>query len=109
MYNRYGKYFGVFEADLPTLFIADPDMIRSIFVKDFDHFINHMVNNHVVSAVKFNRTCLKRFYVKGLPRAYKVHSKISRHTSRSRMERRALSDQSRLHNGQNKKGRHNHK
>jgi len=42
MYNRYGKYFGVFEADLPTLFIADPDMIRSIFVKDFDHFINHM-------------------------------------------------------------------
>nr|QST15042.1 CYP360A2 protein [Diaphanosoma celebensis] len=38
--RKYGKVFGFFEGNAPNLFICDADFIRSVFVKDFDHFIN---------------------------------------------------------------------
>jgi len=38
--KKYGKVFGFFEGTVPNLFISDADMIRAVFVKDFDHFVN---------------------------------------------------------------------
>jgi len=38
--KKYGKVFGFFEGMVPNLFVSDADMIRSVFVKDFDHFVN---------------------------------------------------------------------
>jgi len=40
MVKKYGKIFGTFEGTTPTLRINDTKLIRSVFVKDFDHFIN---------------------------------------------------------------------
>ena len=41
--KKYGKVFGFFEGTVPNLFISDADMIRAVFVKDFDHFVNRRV------------------------------------------------------------------
>ena len=41
--KKYGKVFGFFEGMVPNLFVSDADMIRSVFVKDFDHFVNRRV------------------------------------------------------------------
>jgi len=38
--KEYGKLYGTFEGTVPTLHINDTKLIRSIFIKDFDHFIN---------------------------------------------------------------------
>ncbi|CAL8106832.1 unnamed protein product [Orchesella dallaii] len=38
--KKYGKVFGYYEGRTPHIFIADPEMIRLIFIKDFDHFHN---------------------------------------------------------------------
>jgi len=40
MFKKYGKVFGTFVGIEPTLRINDTKLIRSVFVKDFDHFIN---------------------------------------------------------------------
>ena len=40
LYQKYGKIFGTFDGATPVINIAEPDIIRNIFVKDFDHFIN---------------------------------------------------------------------
>jgi len=37
---KYGKTFGLFEGTLANLFTVDADLIRRIFIKDFDHFVN---------------------------------------------------------------------
>merc|ERR1712136_117978 len=37
---KYGNVFGTFEGIKPTLRINDTRLIQSIFIKDFDHFIN---------------------------------------------------------------------
>ena len=39
--NPESKYVGFFEFDLPLLMIRDLDLIKSIIVKNFDHFPNH--------------------------------------------------------------------
>lgn len=40
MAKKYGKVYGLFEGLKPNLRISDTELIRSVFVKDFDHFIN---------------------------------------------------------------------
>ncbi|KAH8388331.1 hypothetical protein KR093_004285 [Drosophila rubida] len=42
LYNEgKGKVFGIFEQMSPVLMIRDPELIKQITVKDFDHFVNH--------------------------------------------------------------------
>nr|CAH0108323.1 unnamed protein product [Daphnia galeata] len=36
--KKYGKVFGYFDGPIPNLVITDVDMIKAMFVKDFDHF-----------------------------------------------------------------------
>lgn len=36
--REYGKIFGYFTGPTPTLFTTDPELIRLIFVKDFECF-----------------------------------------------------------------------
>nr|CAH0107507.1 unnamed protein product [Daphnia galeata] len=40
MTKKYGKTFGYFDGTLPNLYTTDINLIKSIFVKDFDHFVN---------------------------------------------------------------------
>merc|ERR1712137_1152244 len=40
MSKKYGNIYGAFEGLTPTLWINDTKIIRSIFVKDFSHFLN---------------------------------------------------------------------
>jgi len=39
--NEYGKVVGVFEGNKPAVIVADPEIIKGILIKDFDHFTNH--------------------------------------------------------------------
>ena len=36
--EKYGKVFGYYEGDTPTLVVADPDMVRDILIKQFNTF-----------------------------------------------------------------------
>ncbi|OQV14013.1 Cytochrome P450 3A9 [Hypsibius exemplaris] len=38
--QQFGKIFGYFDGSRPILAVSDPDMLRSILVKDFPQFIN---------------------------------------------------------------------
>nr|XP_023018113.1 cytochrome P450 9e2-like isoform X1 [Leptinotarsa decemlineata] len=42
-YNQFPgvRYFGWYQFSLPTLMIKDPELIKQITVKDFDHFTDH--------------------------------------------------------------------
>ena len=42
--KEYGKTVGFFEGVTPNLLVADADFIRSVLIKDFDHFINRRVS-----------------------------------------------------------------
>lgn len=44
MVLRYGKILGFFEGPYPTLWVTDPEIIKSIMVKDFEHFTDRRVN-----------------------------------------------------------------
>ncbi len=46
--KKYGKTFGFFEGRKPNLFVADAEFIRSVLVKDFDHFVNRRVSGWYV-------------------------------------------------------------
>ncbi|KAJ8973688.1 hypothetical protein NQ317_013393 [Molorchus minor] len=35
------RYSGIYQYFLPTLVVKDPDLIKQVTVKDFDHFTNH--------------------------------------------------------------------
>ncbi|XP_064215856.1 probable cytochrome P450 9f2 [Tribolium castaneum] len=43
LYNAFPeeRYHGFYQFLLPTLIIKDPDLIKQITIKDFDHFVNH--------------------------------------------------------------------
>nr|XP_022908458.1 cytochrome P450 9e2-like [Onthophagus taurus]XP_022908459.1 cytochrome P450 9e2-like [Onthophagus taurus] len=43
LYNAYPeeRYMGMYQMTLPTLVIRDPDLIKQITVKEFDHFVDH--------------------------------------------------------------------
>jgi len=45
----YGKVFGIFEGKKPTLIVSDPEIVKQIMVKDFDHFNNHSVKTCYLS------------------------------------------------------------
>ena len=45
--KKYGKVMGYFDGRHPNLWITDADLIRSIYVKDFDHFVNRRVQNYL--------------------------------------------------------------
>lgn len=38
--QKYGKVFGYFDGSLPNLWITDVAMIKAMYVKDFDHFVD---------------------------------------------------------------------
>ena len=50
--KKYGKVFGYFDGPIPNLFITDVDMIRAIYVKDFDHFVDRRVNKKNIYSSK---------------------------------------------------------
>lgn len=35
------RYMGIYQMLTPTLLIRDPEIIRQVTVKEFDHFLNH--------------------------------------------------------------------
>lgn len=35
------RYSGIYQFTLPTLLIRDPELIKQITVKDFEHFMDH--------------------------------------------------------------------
>ncbi|KAM8704843.1 hypothetical protein ACLKA7_009322 [Drosophila subpalustris] len=42
LYNKSdSKVYGIFEQRSPLLMIRDPELIKQITIKDFDHFVNH--------------------------------------------------------------------
>nr|AKZ17701.1 cytochrome P450 monooxygenase CYP9Z63 [Tenebrio molitor] len=43
VYNKFPncRYSGIYQFFAPTLLIRDPDLIKQITVKDFDHFVDH--------------------------------------------------------------------
>ncbi len=41
--TKYGKVVGYFDGPCPNLLVTDTEIIKSVFVKDFDHFINRKV------------------------------------------------------------------
>ncbi|KAK4887308.1 hypothetical protein RN001_003579 [Aquatica leii] len=47
MYNTYPtkRYFGIFQFHLPTLIIRDPELIKTILVKEFASFSDHSMFN----------------------------------------------------------------
>lgn len=44
MVKTYGKVLGLFDGPVPNLWVTDIELIKSIFVKDFDHFVNRRVS-----------------------------------------------------------------
>ncbi len=50
--NQHGRVMGYFDGSYPNLWFTDSDMIKSVFVKDFDHFINRRVS-YLVNKIRF--------------------------------------------------------
>ncbi|KAM7315661.1 cytochrome P450 3A24, partial [Ixodes scapularis] len=42
-YRQFGKLFGVYEAAKPLLFVADPELVKRVLVKDFPSLPNRRV------------------------------------------------------------------
>lgn len=37
------RYYGGYQGTKPIIILKDPDLIKQITVKDFDHFVDHNV------------------------------------------------------------------
>lgn len=48
--QQYGKTVGTFEGTTPNLVTIDTDLIRAVFVDDFDHFVTRRVRDMVVGS-----------------------------------------------------------
>lgn len=44
MRKKYGQVFGYYMLGLPIVVVSDPDIIKSVLVKDFDKFHNRVVS-----------------------------------------------------------------
>ncbi|XP_026474277.1 cytochrome P450 9e2-like [Ctenocephalides felis] len=57
LYNKFpdSKICGIFEFRNPVVLIRDPDIIKQIGVKDFDHFLDHRVKIDEVIEPMFGR------------------------------------------------------
>ncbi|XP_053679064.1 probable cytochrome P450 9f2 [Anopheles nili] len=55
-YERFpdAKVFGMFELLTPMFVVRDPELVKHIMVKDFDHFINHRLTMHEDSGADSN-------------------------------------------------------
>ncbi|KAL1441240.1 hypothetical protein MTO96_008662 [Rhipicephalus appendiculatus] len=42
-YKKFGRVFGAFEQGKPCLFVAEPDLVKQILVKDFQHLPNRVL------------------------------------------------------------------
>ncbi|ODM89526.1 Cytochrome P450 3A40 [Orchesella cincta] len=58
--KKYGKIYGYYEGRAPHIYIADPELVKLIFIKDFDHFHNkrimdfgHELINEMMDHTKF--------------------------------------------------------
>ena len=60
MMKKYGKVVGYFEGTVPNLWITDIDIIKTVFVKDFDHFVNRRVFN-IFSSTKIFFLLIQHF------------------------------------------------
>jgi hypothetical protein len=67
---KYGRTFGYFDGTLPNLYTTDINLIKSIFVKDFDHFVNRRVSptlkffSNPAESILCNHFFFKSFSVK---------------------------------------------
>lgn len=41
--KKYGKIFGCFDGCQPNLWVTDADVIKQVFVKEFEHFTDPRV------------------------------------------------------------------
>jgi cytochrome P450 family 9 len=66
IYNRLKghKYGGVFQAMNPVLVLRDPELIKMVTVKDFDHFLDHQGTINEDAEPMFGRAL---FNLKGEP------------------------------------------
>ncbi len=42
--KKHGKILGQFDGCIPNLWVTDAELIKSIFIKDFDHFVDRRVS-----------------------------------------------------------------
>jgi cytochrome P450 family 3 subfamily A len=50
--KQYGKVIGYFDGLVPNLWITDVDMIKAMYVKDFDHFVDRRVRRKKIPFLK---------------------------------------------------------
>lgn len=52
------RYYGIYQFFKPKLVISDPELIRRVTVKDFDHFVDHVAQTNPKSDPLFSKNIL---------------------------------------------------